>query len=39
MINRWLTKIIDLLFFHRKDFALDERRFWDNHWEKMIKLL
>lgn len=36
MIDRWLTKIIDFIFSHKKDFVGNEEVVWNNHWNKMI---
>ena len=36
MIDRWLTKLIDFIFPHQKNFDRNEKLFWNNHWDKMI---
>lgn len=37
MIDNLLTRIIDFIFPHQKDFKNEEKLFWDDYWNKRIR--
>jgi len=36
MIDEMLTKLINFIFPHQKDYGGNEKLYWDSYWNKMI---